>query len=119
MRRGGFVVDARPDSSRAPRIVASGRIRTTLVQTADADERDREADAAVERIVQLGLFRRVERGRIWHVNTMGDLAALDGYVRDSCRFDHYERGGRARLIPFRDGPLILRRAIKLEVLERL
>lgn len=89
------------------------------MQTEDADRRDAEADAAVVAVVRRGLFKRIENGHIWHTSRIGDLAALDGYVEDSPRFARYERGGRARLLPFRDGPCVMRRAIKFQVLERL
>jgi hypothetical protein len=119
VRRGGIVIDARPDASRLPRIIAAGRVRTTLVQTEDADDRDGRADDAVETVIRRGLFRPLEDGYVWHVTAMGDLAALDDYVDENARYARYERGGRARLAPFREGPLDMRRAIKFQVLERL
>jgi hypothetical protein len=120
VRRGGVVIDARPDAAHPPRIIAGGRIRGGIHQTEDADERDRRSDAAVERAVALGLFRRTgERGLVWHTTTFADLAELDEYVSDSARYSAYDRGTRRALLPFRQGPLAWRRPIKFEVLERL
>ncbi len=94
-------------------------MRGHIVQSADADESDRRADEAVERVVRMGLFRRTgECGVIWHDTTFIDLAELDEYLHDSARYARYERGTRRALLPFRHGRLISRRAIRFEVLER-
>ncbi len=120
VRRGGLVVDARPDPTRRPRVIARGRVRGRILQSEDADERDGRADAAVERVVARGLFRRTgERGAVWHTFRFADLAALDDYVGDSARYERYEGGTRDALLPFRRGPLTVRRAIRFEVLERV
>ncbi|HEX9437885.1 MAG TPA: hypothetical protein VGA16_12100 [Candidatus Limnocylindria bacterium] len=119
VKRGGIVIDARPDARRLPRIIARGRVRGHIRQSGDADERDRSADLAVERVVARGLLRRTgERGHVWHTFRFADLAELDDYVSDSARYARYERGTRAALVPFRREPLVVRRAIRFEVLER-
>jgi hypothetical protein len=115
----GLLFDARPDASRVPRVVARGRVRAHLRQSEDADHRDAASDDAIARVKAAGLFRSLERGHVWHENVLGDLRALDEYARTSSRYDGYRRGERAKLLPFRAGPLLLRRAIKFEVLERL
>ena len=119
VRRGGIVIDARPDASRQPRILARGRVRAMLRQSEDADMRDARSDEAIERVVKEGLFRRIDEGRVWHHTRMGDLADLDAYVHEQARYDGYERGTRRALLPFRRGPLTMRRAIKFTVLARL
>jgi hypothetical protein len=118
VRTGGLVIDARPDASRAPRLVAGGRVRAHLRQSEDADRRDARADSAVDRAVRLGLFRPVERGIVWHTSHIGDLADLDAYVDDSARYAGYD-GARRALAPFRSGPIAMRRAIKFALLDRL
>ena len=119
VKRGGVVIDVRPDAAHPPRIIAGGRIRGGIHQAADSDERDRRSDLAVERVVALGLFRRTgERGLVWHTTRFADLAELDDYVSDSARYAGYDRGTRRALLPFRQGPLAWRRAIRFEVLER-
>ena len=118
VRRGGILVDSRPDASRHARIVARGRVRAYLRQSADADQRDARSDAAIARVVADGLYRHITSGRVWHDVRMGDLAALDRYTEENARYAGYERGTRRALIPFRRGPLTMRRAIKFEVLER-
>lgn len=119
VRPGGLVIDARPDASRPPRVVAGGRVRARLRQSASADARDDRADTSVDRLVRAGLYRVVRSGHVWHSIRFADLADLDAYVRDSARYGAYERGTRPKLLPFRGGPLDLRRAIGFEVLERL
>ncbi len=118
-KRGGIVIDARPDASRQPRLIAHGRVRGHLRQTPDADMRDSRSDEAVERAVRLGLFQHGRTGRLWHESRFADLGELDDYVHDSARYGRYERGTRRALIPFRRGPLIMRRATKFELLRRL
>ena len=120
VRRGGLVIDARPDASRPPRLIARGRVRGHLLQSEDADQRDAGSDAAIARVVDLGLFRRTgERGVLWHGATFHDLAEIDEYLDDTARYARYARGTRRALVPFRSGPIRMRRAIKFEVLERL
>lgn len=119
-RRGGVVIDMRPDAARPPRVIAAGRVRGGLRQSRDGDERDRRADLALARVVALGLFRRrAEHGVVWHSTSFADLEDLDAYVTDSARYERYAAGTRRALLPFRRGPLAFRRAIKFEVLERL
>lgn len=81
--------------------------------------RDAAADAAIQRVLADGLFRSLRKGWLWHQNQVGDLAALDEYAKTSSRYDGYIRGERAKLLPFRKGPLSLRRSIRYEVLERI
>ena len=114
------MIDARPDASRRARVIARGRVRGRLIQSADADRRDRHADAAVEQVIAKGLFRRTgERGFLWHGATFADLAQLDDYLTETSRYSRYEGRTRSALLPFRSGPIRMRRAIKFEVLERL
>jgi hypothetical protein len=115
----GLLFDARPDAHHVPRVIARGRVRAHLRQSEDADMRDEASDKAVERVIADGLFRSLKRGWIWHENQVGDLRALDEYAKTSSRYDGYLRGERPRLLPFKNGPLSLRRSIHFEILERL
>lgn len=120
IRRGGLLIDARPDHTRPPRVIARGRIRGHLVQCPDADARDRRADAAVERAVAEGLLRRRgERGVVWHSSGFAGLAELDAYLDESARYCGYASGTRRALLPFRAERIAMRRAIAFEVLDRL
>jgi hypothetical protein len=118
LRPRGLVIDARPDASRRVRIIAGGRVGGFLRQSEDADMRDARADEAIGLILASSAFRRIDGGRIWHETVMGDLSDLDAYVADNARYDDYERGTRSALLPFRRGPLTMRRAIKFDVLQR-
>ncbi len=118
--RGGLLIDARPDHTRPPRVIARGRVRGHLVQCPDADARDRRADAAVARVVADGLFRyRGERGVVWHSSALGGLAGLDAYLDDSTRYCGLSPGTCAALRPMRRGPIAMRRAIAFQVLDRI
>lgn len=119
LKPGGLLFDARPDAHHVPRVIARGRVRAHLRQSEDADMRDAAADAAIECVLADGLFRSLKRGWIWHQNQVGDLAALDEYAKTSSRYDGYIRGERPKLLPFKNGPLSLRRSIRYEVLQRL
>lgn len=119
VRRGGLVIDARPDASRPPRIVAAGRVRARLRQCPDADLRDGRADRSVAGVVKGGLFRPVRTGHLWHSTRFPGLTELDAYVSDSARYCEYEKGTRAHLLPFRAGPFDVRRSIRFTLLERL
>lgn len=119
VKRDGLVIDARPDATRHPRVVAGGRVRAWLRQCEEADLRDGRADRSVERVLREGLFRVVSSGHLWHSTRFADLADLDAYLADSARYCDYEDGTRRKLLPFRRGPLDLRRAIGFDVLERL
>ena len=95
-------------------------MRGRLIQSADADGRDGHADAAVESAIASGLFRRTgQRGSLWHGATFRDLAEIDDYLSETARYARYEGRTRTALLPFRSGPIRMRRAIKFEVLERL
>lgn len=119
LKPGGLLFDVRPDAHRIPRVVARGRVRAHLRQSEDADMRDAASDAAVERVKTDGLFRSRKRGWIWHQNQVGDLGALDEYAKTSSRYEGYVRGERSKLLPFKDGPLSLRRSIHYEILEKI
>lgn len=119
VRRGGLVIDARPDASRPPRVVAAGRVRAWLRQCPDADLRDGRADTSVDRLVSAGLYRVVASGHVWHSTRFSDLADLDAYVRESARYCGYEKGTRPTLERFRRAPMDVRRSICFEMLEVL
>lgn len=119
LKPGGVLFDARPDASLIPRVRARGRVRAHLRQNEDADMRDAAADDAIEHVKTAGLFRSVRTGRVWYENQVGDLRALDEYAKTSSRYEGYLRGERSKLLPFKKGPLSLRRAIRYEVLARI
>jgi hypothetical protein len=119
LRPGGLLIDARPDGSRLPRLLAAGRVRGHLVQDSCADEYDTSADRAVARAVRRRLFRLIETGRVWHQATFAGLAKLEDYLHGSSRYSRCPADTRGRLIPHRDRPITMRRAIKFSVLRRL
>jgi hypothetical protein len=118
LRDGGLLIDARPDGPRRPRILARGRVRTYLGQTEEVDADDAAADAAVAKVVAAGLFRPIRSGGLWYRVTFRDLAELDEYVRTSSRYGGYLNNYRAPLVPFRNEPLVMRRAMQFTVFAR-
>src|SRR5258708_22194115 len=98
VKRGGTVIDARPDAAHPPRMVAGRRVRGHIRQSADADERDERADAAIERVIARGLFRPTRRrGIVWHDTSFSRLAELHQYLSDSARYARHARGPRRAL----------------------
>ncbi len=120
LRPHGVLVDLRPDASRPPRLVAGGRVRGTLATRPGSRRDDLAADAAVTAAVDAGLFRRGRgAGHLWHGTTFASLAELSAYVRSNRRWPAFAPGVRRTLAPFRAGPIVCRRAVKFELLDRL
>jgi hypothetical protein len=118
IRRGGLVIDVRPDHTREARIVAHGRVRALLQRSRDADM-DRHADAAVESVLESGLYRRLRIGRIWYGSRFTDLAELERSITLSVNYCRLRPGARRSLAASRPGPLTMRRAVKFAVMERI
>ncbi|MDP9265729.1 MAG: hypothetical protein M3O91_06390 [Chloroflexota bacterium] len=118
LRSDGEILDVRPDGSRQPRVIRNGRVAGQLLYAPDAREDDASADRAVDRVVALGLFRRVRSGHVWYRYRFQDLAALEAYLRDSGRMAGYSPGTRARLARHAGAPITVRRAIAHQFLRR-
>ncbi len=120
LRPRGVLIDLRPDASRPPRLVAGCRVRGTLAPRSGSRGDDLAADAAVSAVVEAGLFRRGRgAGHLWHGTTFASLAELSAYVRSNRRWPAFAPGARSALAPFRDGPIVCRRAVKFELLDHL
>src|SRR5229473_1018710 len=89
---GGTLVDARPDSRvpayaerRKPRgFHRFGVVKTTTLEVAN----DRASDLAIASVVREGLFKRMRRGRFWHLVPFGSLTELRKYLSEHLRFVH-------------------------------
>jgi hypothetical protein len=119
LRPRGLLIDVRPDGERLARLEAGRRVRGYLRQGPGATADDRGADAAVATVLERGLFRPRESGWLWHRSTLGDLDELREYTRTSPRYSGLAPGTLQALRPYRRGPILMRRAIKYAVLERL
>ena len=117
LRPGGIVIDVRPDVAREARILAGGPVRTRMLRGVDADHE--RADAAVDRVVQRGLFTRVSRGVLWYESRFRDLESLDAYFSGGEHSRGDRDGWHAQIAPYRREPLTLCRAAKFEVLARV
>ena len=120
---GGILVDARPDSRvpayaerrKARGFQLFGVIRTNRIELAN----DRASDRAITLVVREGLFKRRRRGRLWHRVPFVSLRELREYLREHLRFVHRPRW----VIDFAtrkrhaDGPFVIRRAVRYELLE--
>jgi hypothetical protein len=120
---GGTLVDARPDSRivayverRKPRGFARfGVVRTSRLEVAN----DRASDRAIARVVRDGLFKRLRRGRFWHLVPFSSLADLRTYLSQHLRFVHradwvVDSATRRR---HSNDQFVIRRAVRYELLE--
>ena len=124
LRPGGILIDARPDSrvrASVERRKARGLQRFGLVDTNRTElANDRASDDAIAVVAREGLFKRVRRGRFWHLVPFASLADVRGYLADHLRFVH-------RPVWVVDAPtrrrhanekFVIRRAVRYEVLVR-
>src|SRR5438445_5531498 len=122
---GGILVDARPDSRvpayaerRKPRgFQRFGVVKTSRLELAN----DRASDLAIAIVVREGLFRRMRRGRFWHLVPFSSLSELRTYLREHQRFVHraewlVDRDTRKR---YSNDRFVIRRPVRYEVLESL
>jgi len=120
LRRGGILVDARPDSRVVARVEHRGR-RVATIRTQALELRDDAAsDRAVATVKRERLLRRVRAGRLWHRMPFANRAEFDAYLREHLRFVHrgtWTAAWRAHQREWQDDPLELVRAIRYEVLE--
>ena len=115
----GVLVDARPDSRVAARVLLAGarpRASGSVGTRRDTKSDDLLSDKAVRGVVRRGLFRSVRRGRMWHAIKFPDRSDLRRYLDDHGRFAPRVRW---RVRPSkRAGPLELERAVRFEILTR-
>ncbi len=115
----GILVDARPDSRVAARVLLAGagpRAIGSIGTRRDTKSDDLLADRAVRAVLRGGLFRTVRRGRLWHAIDFADRSELQRYLDDHGRFAPRVRW---RVPPSkRAGPLELERAVRFQILTR-
>jgi len=115
----GILVDARPDSRVAARVLLAGASRRAIgsIDTRrDTKADDLLSDKAVRSVVRRRLFRSLRRGRMWHAIKFADRSELQRYLDDHGRFAPRVRW---RVPPSkRAGPLELERAVRFEILTR-
>ena len=122
---GGTLVDARPDSripAYAERRNARGFQRFGVVKTSRIEvANDRASDLAVAIVVREGLFKRMRRGRFWHLVPFNSLAELREYLREHQRFVHRAEwlvDGVTRK-RYSNDQFVIRRPVRYEVLQAL
>ena len=122
---GGILVDARPDSrvpAYAERPRPRGFQRFGIVKTSRLEvANDRASDLAIATVVREGLFRRMRRGRFWHLVPFSSLAELRTYLREHQRFVHraewlVDGDTRKR---YANDRFVIRRPVSYEVLRAL
>jgi hypothetical protein len=120
---GGTLVDARPDSrvpAYAERRKPRGFQRFGLVKTSRLEvANDHASDRAIARVVRQGLFKRIRRGRFWHLVPFSSLPELRKYLSEHLRFVHraewiVDRATRKRRS---NDQFVIRRAVRYELLE--
>ena len=126
LRRGGTLVDARPDS----RVVAyaehehvKGKPRPAGVIATAREEltNDRTSDDAVATAIRNGWFRPRRAGRFWHRVLFEDRPAMQRYLSDHARFVHRVRWmvDAAKRRGWEEDPWAIRRAVRYGLLERI
>jgi hypothetical protein len=122
---GGTLVDARPDSrvpAYAERPKPRGFQRFGVVKTSRLEvANDRASDLAIASVVRAGLFKRLRRGRFWHLVPFSSLAELRTYLREHQRFVHRAEWvvNSATRKRYSDDQFVIRRPVRHEVLEAL
>lgn len=122
---GGTLVDARPDSRvrayaerRKPRgFQRFGVVTTSRLEVAN----DGASDRAIASVVREGLFKRIRRGRFWHLVPFSSLADLRHYVWEHQRFVRrveWVVDGATRKRHAND-QFVVRRPVRYELLEAL
>lgn len=122
---GGTLVDARPDSRvpayaerRTPRgFQRFGFVKTSRLEVAN----DRASDRAIASVVREGLFKRMRRGRFWHLVPFSSLAELRKYLREHQRFVHRAEWvvNSATRKRHSNDQFVIRRPVRHEVLEAM
>lgn len=115
LRSGGLLIDTRPDERRRPRVLSQGRVVGQLLTSDEVALDDEAANRAVASMVRRGLLRRLESGHLWHQTSFADRREFATYVRESSRYSALAPGAR---IPANSGPIVMRRAIRFEILVR-
>jgi len=119
VRPGGTVIDLRPDSDHQPRLVRGRQGVGGLYEQPRAVADSHFSDRAVARVVREGLLKPIRSGHFWYSLPPMDMAALDGWLAESRRLGGYTRGTHALLARDPDRPIVVRRALKYGIYERL
>ena len=102
VRKGGVLVDVRPDTARAPRLERDGRVIARLVPRDHT--RHRAADDAIAHFVGQRLLRPTRSGSFWFRHTFRDRSSALAWVAGRDDWD-------APAVPLAPGPVTLRRAV--------
>src|SRR5205814_4906614 len=80
LRRGGTLIDLRPDSSHPPRVVRDGRDLGGFYERREAIGDNHASDRALARVVRDGLLTPVRTGSFWYDTRYPDLESLEAWV---------------------------------------
>ena len=118
VRRGGALIDVRPDSARPPRVFRGRTERGGLYERRDAIRQNHAADRAVAGVVRDGLLKLVRSGHFWYDIPYADLNALDQLIVGSRRIGGYTRGTRSALAREAGRPIVVRRTLAYGIYKR-
>jgi len=118
LRRGGTLIDLRPDSSQPPRVVRDSLDVGGFYERREAIGDNRASDRALARVVRDGLLTPVRTGSFWYDTPYRDLESLEAWAVTSRRIGGYTRGTRSVLRKDRGRPLIVRRALAFGIYRR-
>lgn len=116
VRKGGIVVDARPDSRVLARVERVGRSLGTIGTRRETAGDDVLSDRALATVKRERLFTSLRAGRFWHHIRFADRAELEGYLHDHLRLAHQVRWTTR---PDTAEPLEIVRAVRYELLRRV
>jgi hypothetical protein len=119
VRPGGTIIDLRPDSDHQPRVLRGRQVVGGLREQPRAVADSHFSDRAVARVVREGLLKPIRSGHFWYSLPAMDLPALDDWLAESRRLAGYTRGTHALLARDPDRPIIVRRALRYGIYERL
>src|SRR5260221_7501335 len=118
-RRGGTIIDLRPDSSHQPRVQRGGRAVGHLYERRDAIVDNHFSDRAVARLVREGLLKPIRSGHFYYSLPRMDLPALDAWLAEARRIAGCTRGTRAALARDPERPIDVRRPLAYGIYRRI
>lgn len=121
VRKGGLVVDARPDSRVHARLEHAGRIAGAMRTQVETGALDDASDRALATVLKEGALVSRRQGRFWQRVPFGDLRTLRAYARDHARFERriqWLPQARERSRGWDRDPVVLIRPVRYELLER-
>lgn len=121
VRKGGLVVDARPDSRVHAQVEHAGRIVGSMRTQVEIGKDDDASDRALVAVLKEGALVSRRQGRFWQRVPFEDLRTLRAYAREHARFERriqWLPAARGRSRAWDREPVVAIRPVRYELLER-